>query len=280
MAVPAARPRRHRGQLTAVLAVGCLLLAACTAGSGQRSGRHRWVPAPGTTWQVQFTGTVDTGVAAEMYDLDSVGASAALVARLHAAGRRVICYLNAGAAEDFRPDRAAFPDRVLGRGDGWPGERYLDIRQREVLRPIMAARMDLCRSKGFDGVDADVLDGYADRTGFALTAADQLAYNRMLARLAHRRGLSIGLKNDLRQVPELVGDFDFAIDEQCVQYRECRRLLPFVRAGKAVFHIEYDLATARFCPLVTRLGFSSIRKNRDLDAARWPCPVRAGASGR
>lgn len=135
----------------------------------------------------------------------------------------------------------------------------------------MAARFDVCRSKGFDAVEADLVDGYLNDTGFPLTAADQLAYNRMLADLAHQRGLSIGLKNDLEQVPDLVDHFDFAINEQCVQYAECDRLLPFIRAGKAVFHVEYDTPNGRFCPHTTALGFSSMRKNVNLDAPRWPC---------
>ena len=243
------------------------------AGEGQSGppAGARWIPAPGTTWQWQLSGVVDTTVDVEVYDIDAVQNGADVVATLQARGARVICYINAGAAEDFRPDRAAFPPRVIGKSNGWPGERWLDIRQRDVLRPIMAARFDLCQRKGFDGVEADLVDGYANDSGFPLTAHDQIAYNRLLADLAHRRGLSIGLKNDLGQVPDLLDDFDFAVNEQCVQYAECDRLLPFIRAGKAVFHVEYHTPNARFCPQSTALGFSSMRKNRNLDAARWPC---------
>jgi hypothetical protein len=223
------------------------------------------------TWQWQLSKAVDVTVDAQVYDIDGAGNSADVVRTLHAKGRRVICYVNAGAAEDFRADRGAFPPSLVGRGDGWPGERWLDIRRRDVLRPIMAARFDVCRQKGFDGVEADLADGFTNNTGFPLTASDQLAYNRMLASLAHERGLSIGLKNDLRQVGELVGDFDFAINEQCVQYRECALLTPFIRAGKAVFHVEYGEDNARFCTQTVALGFSSMRKNKRLDAPRWPC---------
>jgi hypothetical protein len=38
-----------------------------------------------------------------------------------------------------------------------------------------------------------------------LTAADQLAYNKFLATEAHKRGLLIGLKNDVDQVPVAMG---------------------------------------------------------------------------
>ncbi|HEX8867823.1 MAG TPA: endo alpha-1,4 polygalactosaminidase [Lentzea sp.] len=232
---------------------------------------RRWVPAPGTAWQWQLSGKVDTGVDVPVYDIDGVDNGSDVVEALHRAGRKVICYVNVGAAEDFRPDAAAFPADVKGKTDGWPGEHWLDIRRSDVLRPIMAARFDTCRDKGFDAVEPDNVEGYTNDTGFPLTGADQLTYNRMIAELAHERGLSIGLKNDLGQIPELLADFDFAVNEQCAEYGECGRLIPFVKAGKAVFHVEYNLDTAQFCPEVTALGLSSMRKNLDLGSPRWPC---------
>ncbi|WP_030558189.1 endo alpha-1,4 polygalactosaminidase, partial [Streptomyces exfoliatus] len=173
-----------------------------------------------------------------VYDIDGFENSAADVARLHADGRKVICYLNAGAWEDFRPDQKSFPPSVLGRTNGWDGERWLDIRRLDVLRPIMERRVDMCRTKGFDAVEPDNMDGYLNDTGFPLTAAHQLRYNRLIADLAHRHGMAVGLKNDLPQIPELVDDFDFAVNEQCAQYEECDELTPFIDAGKAVLHAE------------------------------------------
>ena len=68
------------------------------------------------------------------------------------------------------------------------------------------------------------------------------------------------------------GDFDFAVNESCAQYGECEALTPFTASGKTVLHVEYDLDTAEFCPLTTRLGFLSIRKPLDLTAPVEPCP--------
>jgi hypothetical protein len=104
-----------------------------------------------------------------------------------------------------------------------------------------------------------------------LASADQLAFNRNLATLAHSAGLAIGLKNDLDQVAALAPAFDFAVNEQCAQYRECDALRVFTSAGKPVFHAEYDLGTAAFCPVTTPLRFSSIRKHVSLDAFREIC---------
>lgn len=242
-----------------------------TPGTSSAPAAARWVPAPSTPWQWQLTTPVDTGVDVPVYDIDGHENPASVVAALHAKGRHVICYVNAGAAETFRPDYGAFPGNLLGRTDGWKGERWLDIRQRDALRPIMAARFDECRGKGFDAIEADLVEAYHNETGFPINAQDQLAYNRMLADLAHERGLSIGLKNDLDQVPDLLGSFEFAVNEQCAEHDECRALQPFIQAGKAVFHVEYNLDNAAFCPQTTALRFSSMRKKLDLDAPRWPC---------
>jgi hypothetical protein len=246
--------------------------ATSSASSPAAAPASIWHPKPGLTWQWQLTEPVDTSVNAQVFDIDGADNSAAVVATLHAAGRKVICYVNAGAVESFRSDAGRFPASVTGASNGWPGEHWLDIRQLGVLRPIMAARFADCATKGFDGIEADNVDGYANDTGFPLTATDQLSYNRMLATLAHADHLAIGLKNDVDQVPDLLADFDYSIDEQCAQYDECAQLSPFIAAGKPVFHVEYSLPLAEFCPQTTALGFSSMRKNTALDAPRWPCP--------
>jgi hypothetical protein len=248
------------------------VIASLTPGAALPAGADIWRPAPRTTWQWQLSGRLDRRVDADMYDVDLFETPASTVRALHRAGRRVVCYLSAGSWERGRPDAGRFPRSVLGRPlAGWPQERWLDIRRLDVLRPIMERRLDLCRRKGFDGVEADNVDGHANRTGFALTARHQLTYNRFLADAAHARGLSIGLKNDLGQVRQLEPWFDWALSEQCFQYDECERLLPFVRAGKAVFTVEYALPTRAFCARARRLGFMSMRKHRRLGAWRQAC---------
>ena len=206
-----------------------------------------------------------------MYDVDLFDTPRTTVRALHRKGRHAVCYLDAGTWENWRPDAKAFPRRVLGRSNGWPGERWLDIRRLGVLGPIMKARLTRCVRKGFDGVEFDNVDGYANNTGLLLTAGQQLRYNVFLANQAHRRGLSAALKNDLGQVPKLLRYFDFALDEQCFQYRECSKLKPFVTAGKAVFEVEYRLARSAFCPRARQLGFNSMRKRLSLGSWRAAC---------
>ncbi len=230
-----------------------------------------WRPKTGVSWQWQLSGPLDLTVDAQVYDVDLFTTTAAQVRELHAAGHRVICYLDAGSWEPGRPDSSTFAPAGLGKPlAGFADERWLDIR-RDDLIPVLARRTDLCRAKGFDGVEFDNVDGYANPTGFPLTAAEQLRFDRALATLAHARGLAAALKNDLAQVPDLEPVFDLAVNEQCAQYDECQMLTAFVAAGKPVLHVEYNLAPAQFCPVTRPLGFSSLAKNLSLDSARRSC---------
>ncbi len=238
-----------------------------------------WRPSVGASLQIQFSGLpINPSAAADVYDIDLFDHDAETVAALHAQGRKVLCYLNAGAWEDWRPDRDQFPPSVLGKDyAGWPGEKWLDIRRLDLLAPILRARLDQCRAKGFDGVDPDNVNGYQNDTGFPLTAQDQLAYNRWLAGEAHARGLAIGLKNDTEQASELLPHFDFAVTESCLAEGWCEQALAFIAAGKPVFAIEYTdaMTETRFlnehCPQAAALQLSAALKNRLLDTWRLGC---------
>jgi len=230
-----------------------------------------WNPALETSWQWQLQGPIDTSFDVEMYDVDGFEVPRGVIAGLHDDGSAVVCYISAGSWERWRLDAGRFPERALGRSNGWPGERWLDISRRSVLRPIMERRLDMCARKGFDAVEFDNVDGYANRTGFPLSGADQLRYNVMLANEAHRRGLSALLKNDLGQIRALLPYFDAALNEQCHQYDECGRLDPFVEAGKAVFGVEYKLETDEFCPDANAHDFNFLKKRLALGTWRVPC---------
>lgn len=239
-----------------------------------------WQPSPHTSWQWQLTGTIDTSYDVEMYDIDLFDASQSVIDQLHGDGRTVICYFSAGSWEDWRSDAGDFPESVKGKDlDGWADEKWLDISQLDDLGPIMEERLDLAVSKGCDGVEPDNVDGYANDTGFPLTYQDQLDYNLWLSTAAHARDLSVGLKNDLDQIPDLVAAFDWALNEQCFQYDECASLRPFITAGKAVFGVEYYGLTGSFCPDANDMDFDWLKKNLDLDAWRYSCREDSGGGG-
>lgn len=256
-----------------------------------------WHPAPGTTWQWQITGSVDTSFNVSMYDIDLFdaqpaastytvagfgtvrvpkGINAGVIPTLHARGVTVICYLDTGAWEKYRPDAALFPAPVLGRSTGWSGERWLDIRQAAwpSFEPLIAARLDLAKRTGCDGVEPDQNNPWGNRPGFAISKADQKRWYLEVAALAHARGLSVGQKNGIETTDtDTVAAFDWNLNEECRMYSECGVLDRYIAAGKAVFHVEYsdEGMTASFCPSDQSEHFSGLLKRLDLDAWRQSC---------
>lgn len=212
----------------------------------------------------------------KIYDLDLFETKSEDISILHSQGKKVICYINAGAWEDWRPDADQYSEDLLGNTyEDWPGERWLDIRQVSQLEPVLTSRLDSCKQKGFDGVEPDNLDAFQTDTGFPITAEDQLRFNQWLADQAHSRGLAIGLKNDPDQIADLYSYFDFAILEDCFQYDWCDKALPFISARKPVFAVEYtdriDSLDA-YCEDSKQMGYSLFLKNRSLDSFRMECP--------
>ena len=234
-----------------------------------------WRPAVGLTWQWQIGDlNIDTSIEAAVYDID-LYVEQAIINELHAQGRKVIGYMSVGSYEDWRPDQDRFPAEVLGRDyDGWPGEKWLDIRRIDLLAPLMLARLDLCQAKGFDAVEPDNMEIYTNETGFPLTYEDQLKYALWLADEAHKRGLAIGQKNAADQVSQLVEVYDFAITEDYFYLGCAESMLPYIEAGKPVFAAEYtDLPGDfhAFCERSKQLRFSTILKHRGLDAWLQTC---------
>jgi hypothetical protein len=231
-----------------------------------------WHPALKTSWQWQLSGTLDTSFNVTMYDIDMFNNDASTVKSLHQANRIVICYIDAGTWENWRPDASQFPSSVKGKSNGWPGEVWLDIRNLSIIGPLLQHRMDMCKSRGYDGVEFDNVDGYSNDSGFPLKASDQLTFNSWLANEAHKRGLSVALKNDPEQAKTLLPYFDWELDEECFNYNECDSFLPFIQAGKAVMEVEYDLDTSAFCPQANKMNFNSLKKHHDqVDAWRVAC---------
>lgn len=195
--------------------------------------------------------------APDVYDIDGEYNTAGVVSELHSRGKKVICYIDAGVWEGYRPDADRFPARVIGKPDaGWNDSRWLDIRQLAVLEPIMRDRIAMCAAKGFDAVEPDEIDGWENDTGFPLTYADQLRYNRAVASWIHSAGMTAIQKGDIIQTRDLVAYFDATLNEECWQYRECRNpwnpetgkeqigLQAYTQAGKAVWGAEYKKFTA------------------------------------
>jgi len=282
---PRNRPTRRRPSASRLrwpqtaLAIVSATMVACAGGAD--GGPTPSAPARPTasalldvdsSWYWQLQGTPPTPpFDLDVYDLDLFETEPETVAAIHDAGRLLICYFSAGSYESWRPDVDGFTDDDLGATlDGFEDERWLDIGS-ESVRSVMLARLDLAVELGCDGVEPDNVTAYVNDTGFDLTSADQLDFNRFLAAAAHDRGLLVGLKNDLDQIPELVGVFDFAVNEQCHEYDECELNAPFLAAGKPVFNAEYaddfvDDPTL-ICDRAVALGLRTLILPIDLDGS-------------
>jgi hypothetical protein len=241
--------------------------AGAASGPIDPSGRAG-LPAD-VTWQWQIEGVVDIGYEVDLYDIDLADTPVSTIDELHEAGRTVICYFSAGSYEGWRDDADRYPPAAIGEAlDGWPDERWVDVRN-DAVRAILADRLDLAVAKGCDGVEPDNVAGYDDDNGFGFSFDDQLDFNRFLAAAARERGLLIGLKNALGQIPDLVDHYDFAVNEQCHDYEECEAYGPFLAAGKPVLNAEY---AERFvadpealCAMAEAAGTRTLLLSADLD---------------
>ena len=255
-----------------VTAVAALTLAACDSSTAPQTPPPAIVAPPSSAtsrWQYQLQGTIDEKVSAQVFDIDGFDTPASTVARLKANGKYPICYIST-SFENWRPDARSFPASVLGNNlDGWPGERWIDIRNLEALAPVFVARVDMCKAKGFRAVEFDNVDAHTQDTGFRLTPTDQIRFSRGLAAVAHSRGLAAGLKNNAEQAAALEPYYDFAIVEECVSWNECGSYSSFTRAGKPVFVVEYERTLAQTCKVTDPLGYSAIVKTYDLLSGPW-----------
>ena len=153
-----------------------------------------------------------------------------------------ICYVNgfqtqADEAGVDRPDELSnWPPRLvlkkLGDDPSWGGEYLIDLRsasKRAAAAAWVAQMVDGCAAKGYDAVEYDNLDSWTRFDGTPLARRvpfekrDAVAYAKLLAELAHARGLAVGQKNTVELSAAQVSSvgFDFAIAEECGRYREC-----------------------------------------------------------
>jgi hypothetical protein len=273
---------------------------AAPTGTTSAAAGGMWKPSIGDRWQYQLqtrrafasAGGIDVGICADpfsggacvhpnVFDIDLYGLGGGLATKavdaIHAAGGHAICYIDAGSIETYRPDYQQFV-RFDKRCDGclignpfskvFNDENWANINddqgQRDFMLTMNEARVARCEEAGFDAVEFDVVEAYNSsyRTvGWHISAQTQLTFNSALADIAHRYGMSVGLKNDLGQIPQLLPKFDFAINEQCFQYHECDNLQRFIQVGKPVFQVEYRLPLKEFCPKAHEARFSSILKS-------------------
>ncbi|ORY75863.1 hypothetical protein LY90DRAFT_314474, partial [Neocallimastix californiae] len=198
-------------------------------------------PKPGTKfqWQLSNCNKVNTSVNADVFDIDLFETPEKKIKELQNKGKKVICYFSGGTIESWRDDAEDFLNKgvVLAEMEDWENENWVNINSSK-LKPLIQNRLDIAVEKGCDGVEIDNVDGYTfDENDF--TYSQQLKFNKWLADEAHKRNLSIGLKNDMDQIKDLLPFYDWALNEECYEYGECEKYKPFIEANKAVFGVSY-----------------------------------------
>jgi len=235
-------------------------------------------PKPGTKFQWQLSGCnhPDTSVNADVFDFDLFETPVSKIKELQSKGKKVICYFSGGTIESWRDDAEDFLKKgvVMEEMEDWEDENWVNIRSSK-LKPLIQNRLDIAVQKGCDGVEIDNVDGYTFKEN-DFTYNEQLKFNKWLAEEAHKRKLSIGLKNDMGQIKDLLPHYDWALNEECYEYGECELYKPFIQANKAVFGVSYlknSKKIADACKLANQLKLDYQIKNLDLDADKIDCSL-------
>ena len=181
-----------------------------------------------------------------------------------------------GSWESYRPDKDEFPRSVIGRRyEGFPDERWLDVAHFHRFEKPLKRRFSMCARKGFDAVEPDNIPGWEpeNHTGFRITRADQLRFNRWVARQVHGRGMSIALKNDGRQADAAGRSTSTSRSSSSASSTtNAATTGTFIRHHKAVFEAEYEQKPRQYCKTARALHFSALHKSYDLFARPWqPC---------
>nr|CDP27978.1 Putative protein of unknown function [Podospora anserina S mat+] len=250
-----------------------------------------WQPKVNTSWQIILNAKLDidpNNPAVEpdvdVYDIDMfMHQNSRAVSSLHKLNKKVICYFSAGSYEKNRPDSSKFPEEDIGLVlDGWPDERWLNISS-PAIREIMVGRIEIASRMGCDAVDPDNVDGYQNENGMDLTPEDSVSFMTFLADEAHKRNMAIGLKNAGDIVKTMLPRMQFAVNEECAEFNDCRTFSQFVDAGKPVFHIEYPEGAPfntnaeqkqAYCNAPGANGFSTILKGMNLNFGAEYCDGR------
>jgi len=267
------------------------LFSACTTASA-----IEWPPVlnpdvnvqpPTWDWQLISAAELNDDPTIEIYDIDMfINESTGIVGQLKSYGKKVICYVNVGAWEDWRDDETQFPRSILGNVyDRFPNEKWLDIRDvnpsksntGRALASILEARFDRAKQMGCDAVEPDNIDGFDETShnpsGFPLTYEDQMYFNLWVSKEVRERGMAIGFKNNTNQALDSrsVEAFDFVVTESCFKFNECQYFNGFLNANKPVFLTEYLLEPSEFCAAAKNMRISAIQKRFSLDSFRLSC---------
>eukprot|EP00123_Amoebidium_parasiticum_P022597 comp9083_c0_seq1/m.4258 comp9083_c0_seq1/g.4258 ORF comp9083_c0_seq1/g.4258 comp9083_c0_seq1/m.4258 type:complete len:283 (-) comp9083_c0_seq1:358-1206(-) len=223
--------------------------------------RSGWTKFPqGTKWSnLAWEFKSDNVRSADVVDVDAFDADESEISGHKRKGRAVICYMSAGTLERWRPDADDAPSSALAnKYHGKGAETWFDIKEWQKLKPFINNRLSMAADKGCDAIEFDNIDCYSNDCtsgGRSALRNDQVDFARWLADAAHSRGMAAGFKNAVDLISQLVSKFDFAINESCTRFNECRYYSAFKSADKAVFGVEYS-AKGEACSQADKYGIS------------------------
>ena len=167
-----------------------------TARSAERGGRV--VAAAGATDVLrQLQGPLKT--AAAVYDVDGFETTAVKSPLCTRAASTSSATSTSAPRRTSGPTMDRFPKSVLGAIER--------LARRALARhppdPVWSSRSwrrgFACAQKGFDAVEPDNIEAFSNKSGFPVTAAQQLAYNLWVAETVHGLGMAVLQKNDGEQ---------------------------------------------------------------------------------
>jgi hypothetical protein len=199
-------------------------------GSNGRPLRWDWQLGASTPVQRTGVGAVD------LYDVDGFLTTAGEVNAIHTTWQaatlphpKAVCYFDL-AWEDYRPDAnppgsgGRFPVATLGNVyNGYPQERWVDLRQLSALEPMLTERIGMCARKGFDAVEIDDIDSFdpPGTTGFHLTPGDAQNLLAFAFNLIHQDGMTALWKNSALLSSWGRQYADGAVVEECYVGKDC-----------------------------------------------------------
>lgn len=260
------------------LLAACAAPASLEASGGSTGGNDGGADGTGpltSYWDWQLSEPFNFSREVQVIDLDPDSVSASRVASYNSAGTKTICYVSIGTIENYRDDVSDFPPEVVGKTYGdWPDEKFLDVRQLDVLVPLMTARFQKCRDMGFSAIEPDNMDVHDNDSGFPITSDNIVTYVLRLASVAHDLGLEFAQKNVGDLTASLVNDLDFVITESCYQDGWCGDVTAYTTAGKDILDAEYNDRPINFstaCGYAADNSIKMILKDRDLTAELKTC---------
>jgi hypothetical protein len=208
-----------------------------------------------------------TSGSADVVFVDADLVSAAYVSQLKGAGKKVVCYIDAGTLENWRDDTSNFDSAAMAsKYKGFGGtEKWLDVTKWETFKAPMSKRINEASSKGcqfieYDNTDCDINMCVPGASASTLQAK-QSEYINWLISSAHGLGMGVGLKNSQSHIQQFASQIEFAINEECQTYSECDLYSGLVSANKAIFGVEYKSHGGSVCS--TAKKYHMITKYRD-----------------